>query len=109
MISAKLEEGLVIEAVVARLQRMAQLHAARLSREQPEEGGDILAVELPARLKLPEDRPEFGPKHGKSLADEIGDRVRAFRQPGPRDAEARRLDRELEVVGHGRRPIFPAF
>ena len=99
----------VVEAVVARLDRMAQPDAVERLGKQVDEPRDIVAVEFAARGELPQDRPELVAQHGKALGEEIADAFRPFAQVRAHHAEARALDRELEAVGDRLSPGFPAF
>ena len=91
-----------------RLDRVAQREAVELLRQQVDEGSDVVAIELPARSELPQDRAELGSECGEALRDEIADALGALAEVRPHDAEARTLDRELEAVGNGLCPRFPA-
>ena len=53
MLAAKVEESVVAEAFVSRLDRVAQLQAIQFTRQQLQEAGDVLAVELPKLRQHP--------------------------------------------------------
>ena len=93
---------------MARLDDVSQREAVELARQQIEEGGDVLAVELAAGGQHPQDRPELGPKRRQALGKKGADPFAGVRELGPRHAEARALDRELESVGDGVGPGRPA-
>src|SRR5947209_4039281 len=94
-IPAKLEKALVPEALVARLDCMSQSDPVDLDRQEIDEPGNVIPVELPPRGQLPHDRPELWAKRGESLGKEIADTLGSLAKPRARDAEARALDREL--------------
>ena len=86
---AQLEEFVVAEAVVARLDRVAQRDAVERLGKQVDEAGDIVAVEFSARRELPQDRPELGPERGEALGEEIADAFGAFGQACERITQKR--------------------
>src|SRR3954452_20644251 len=73
MLSAKVEEAVIAEAFVPRLDRMSQAHSVDFRGQELEEAGDILAIELATLVEHPQDRPELGSERRKSLSDEIAD------------------------------------
>ena len=79
-VAAKLEELLVAEALVARLDRVAQREPVQLLRKQIDERGDVVAVEFPAWRELPQDRPELGSERGEALREEIADALQRLRK-----------------------------
>src|SRR5574338_443638 len=106
--AAELEEFLVAEAFVARLDRVPQANSVECLGEEVDEAGNVLGIELPPRRELPQDRPELWPERGEALGEEIADALRAFAQACPGDAKARALDRELEALGDDLSPRLPA-
>ncbi len=100
---------LVAEALVARLDHVAEGNAVELLRKQVEEAGDVAVVEPPAGGEHPQERPELRPKRRHALGEKSIEALAGIGEPGAGDAKARALDRELEIPRDSGGPGFPAF
>jgi hypothetical protein len=80
----QLHEPLVLEAVVPRLQRVAQGQALHLSRQQVEEAGEVVRIEPLGMRELHRIGPSLGPSSLMPLP-----KNRGMASPAP--ASSRRL------------------
>ncbi len=95
------------EAVVADLHGMPQVEAVHGFRQQLQEGGEVVQLELLGGSELPDQWSELFAKLSEALADEPLDRLARAGQLAPVCAEPRALDREFEPVGGLASPAPP--
>ena len=103
------DEVRVAEAVVARLQHVAQLQPVCGRRGSRSRKPDMSAAVVFLGVgELPEQRPQLVAELGDTRVEEPLDRLLAVGQDLPVGAEPRALHRELEAVGRLGRPLAEA-
>ena len=100
--------GRVAEALVPRLEHVAQRHAVLLPRQMAEEGGERFAIEGAGRRELPQDRPELRPQLGDAGHQERRHQFARGGQVLLVRGEPRRLHGEDEPVRHRVAPFGEA-